>query len=161
MTQTDVDPQPKVRYYVQLACFCQSAAFQEGQALSLTGIVGQVAFRSVEPVANISFQVPLKFVLSVSPTPQGLPHTASFKLSFVAPNGAVTGRGVVEMTFQRGQGYGVIILDAVLNVNQRGTHWMEVRSGRALLTRVPLNVDYENVEAATTPAEAIPSDQPL
>jgi hypothetical protein len=154
----------RIRYFVQLACFCQSAVFQEGQALSLTGIVGQVAFTSTaslsEPSAGLAFRVGLKFVLSVGPVPPGHPHTASFNLSFVAPDGSVTGRGVAEMAFQKGAGYGIVILDAVLTVSQPGIHWMNVKSGRAWLTRVPLNVVYRDAESAPARASASPPVQP-
>jgi hypothetical protein len=163
------DVPTRVRYFVHLACFCETATLSETKVLSLGSIVGQIVLTPPpqEPftISSTNRLVPavvvvLQFVLSVTPSPQGYRHNRRFDLEFVTPDGSVTGKGTLPMDFKKGEGNGLAIVNAQLALSQTGLHWMNVRLRKSLLTSVALNVVVVQPDQLETNSGGAPGQSP-
>lgn len=150
---------PRIRYFVHLACFCESATLDEKSVLSLNNIASQIVLTpgpgapptTLDGRFDPIVQITTRLVVSVTPSPQGHPHSTVLNLEFEAPDGEITGRGSMPMDFKKGRGNGLSILDAVLQFNQAGTYWMNVRVRKTLLTRIALHVEVVSAPMETPP----------
>lgn len=149
----------KRRYFIQFACFCERVERDQSNVLTVHRIANQITVRPSpevkQPPGGSDVEVRLTFAVGVMPETLDA-HTLTLRLRFMRPDGRTGGSGTVDLLFQGGRGAGVGIFGAVLRLDQPGLYWMDIRTNRTLLTRVPLNVIYAASEPSNSPGQSQP-----
>lgn len=130
--------------FVQVACICQTVLPGADGLLSLIRIsdriqvVGQTPEMHPQSLQHYSLVILLK-----SGT---LRETYQIKIQVVTPAGGMLPPFEVPALFE-GEDRGVaIVMPLLFSVRETGLHWIDVRLGDQLLSRIPLRILYSRIQ---------------
>lgn len=145
--------------YVTVAAICNEVLQEKDNVLSLIRVVDRVGYTYAAGGGSDAwppFTSPLTLVL-IMKAGDAAGRRFALKLRPVSPDGTVIGESELPFEFADTPNYSAtFVVKLAVTFIQPGVHWIDVLLDDGLLTRIPLQVDYQPLSPGASGQDPAP-----